>query len=85
MDRRLLWEFIRRFLIYVLPDGFRCIRYFGFLGNSHREPKLALRRQLLRMVPAAPTEPPIDYRDRYKALTATSLHQCHSASPAPYL
>ena len=35
-------EFIRRFLIHVLPDGFRRIRYFGFLGNSHRAPKLAL-------------------------------------------
>jgi Putative transposase len=26
-------EFIRRFLIHVLPDGFHRIRYFGFLGN----------------------------------------------------
>ena len=29
-------EFIRRFLIHVLPDGFHRIRYFGFLGNCHR-------------------------------------------------
>ena len=27
-------EFIRRFLIHVLPDGFHRIRYFGFLGNA---------------------------------------------------
>ena len=29
-------EFIRRFLVHVLPDGFRRIRYYGFLGNCHR-------------------------------------------------
>jgi hypothetical protein len=69
-------EFIRRFLIHVLPDGFHRIRYFGFLGNSHRARKLALCRELLRMSPAAPAKPPADYRDRYEALTGRSLHQC---------
>ena len=39
-------EFIRRFLIHVLPDGFHRIRYFGFLGNCHRARKLALCREL---------------------------------------
>ena len=29
-------EFIRRFLIHVLPDGFHRIRYYGFLANRHR-------------------------------------------------
>ncbi|HEY1413177.1 MAG TPA: IS91 family transposase, partial [Rhodopila sp.] len=61
-------EFIRRFLIHVLPDGFRRIRYFGFLGNSHRARKLALCRELLRMAPATPAEPPAGYRDRYETL-----------------
>jgi Putative transposase/Transposase zinc-binding domain len=69
-------EFIRRFLIHVLPDGFHRIRYFGFLGNSHRARKLALCRELLRMTPAAPADPPADYRDRYEALTGRSLRQC---------
>ena len=69
-------EFIRRFLIHVLPDGFRRIRYFGFLGNSHRARKLALCRELLRMAPATPAEQPADYRDQYQALTGTSLRQC---------
>ena len=40
-------EFIRRFLIHVLPDGFHRIRYYGFLGNCHRARKLALCRDLL--------------------------------------
>jgi Putative transposase/Transposase zinc-binding domain len=40
-------EFIRRFLIHVVPDGFQRIRHFGFLSNRHRKKKLALCRQLL--------------------------------------
>lgn len=70
-------EFIRRFLIHVLPDGFHRIRYYGFLANHHRAQKLARCRELLRMAPAEPTpEPPPDYRDRYEALTGRSLHRC---------
>ena len=71
-------EFIRRFLIHVLSDGFQRIRYFGFLGNCHRTRKLALCRQLLGMTQAEPVaaDPPADYRDRYEALTGRSLREC---------
>jgi hypothetical protein len=69
-------EFIRRFLVHVLPDGFHRIRYFGFLGNCHRARKLALCRELLRMAPAAPANPSADYRHRYETLTGISLRQC---------
>src|SRR5262249_42904184 len=40
-------EFIRRFLLHVLPSGFHRIRYYGFLGNRHRKEKLEQCRQLL--------------------------------------
>ncbi len=40
-------EFIRRFLMHILPRGFTRIRYFGFLANRHRAQKLATIRQLL--------------------------------------
>jgi hypothetical protein len=40
-------EFIRRFLLHVLPGRFVRIRHFGFLGNRQRTKKLALCRQLL--------------------------------------
>jgi putative transposase/transposase-like zinc-binding protein len=40
-------EFIRRFLLHVLPDGFMRIRHFGLLSNCHREEKLELCRSLL--------------------------------------
>lgn len=69
-------EFIRRFLVHVLPDGFHRIRYFGFLGNCHRTQKLARCRELLGMVPAAPANPPADFRDRFEALTGRSLREC---------
>ena len=71
-------EFIRRFLIHVLPDGFHRIRYYGFLGNSHRARKLARCRELLEMAPtgSAVDPQPADYRDRYAALTGRSLREC---------
>lgn len=70
-------EFIRRFLLHVLPDGFQRIRYYGFLGNRYREEKLACCRQLLGM-PANPphTEESKDYRERYEELTGCSLREC---------
>ena len=40
-------EFMRRFLLHVLPSGFHRIRHFGFLANGHRAARLALCRQLL--------------------------------------
>jgi hypothetical protein len=43
------FEFIRRFLLHTLPDGFHRIRHYGFLANSRRAAKLALCRRLLDM------------------------------------
>lgn len=40
-------EFIRRFLIHSLPDGFHRIRHYGFLANGCRRTRLAKIRQLL--------------------------------------
>ena len=40
-------EFIRRFLLHVLPSGFVHIRHFGFLANRNRKESLALCRSLL--------------------------------------
>jgi hypothetical protein len=71
-------EFIRRFLLHVLPAGFQRIRYYGFLGNRYRKEKLARCRQLLGMPPCpAPVEAtPQPYEERYEALTGVSLRQC---------
>jgi len=42
-------EFLRRFLLHVLPRGFVRIRYYGFLANRCREKKLELARRLLNV------------------------------------
>ena len=71
-------EFIRRFLLHVLPDGFQRIRHYGLLANRHRATKLALCRTLLAEpdpVVKIP-DPPRDYRDRYQLLTGKSLRDC---------
>jgi hypothetical protein len=73
-------EFIRRFLLHVLPEGFQRIRYYGFLGNRYRKEKLARCRHLLGMpayeVQLPAKEAALDYRERYEALTGVSLRRC---------
>jgi Putative transposase/Transposase zinc-binding domain len=44
-------EFIRRFLVHVLPKGFVRIRHFGFMANAQRSASLQRCRQLLRTSP----------------------------------
>jgi hypothetical protein len=51
-------EFIRRFLLHVLPDGFMRIRHYGYLANRHRRQKLATCRHLLGA--ATPMKPEAD-------------------------
>ena len=46
-------EFIRRFMMHVLPNGFVRIRYYGFLANAHRQQQLSKIRQLLSVPQAA--------------------------------
>jgi len=71
-------EFIRRFLLHVLPDGFQRIRHYGLLANRYRAAKLTRCRQLL--AEPAPVvkrqDAPLDYRDRYQLLTGKSLRDC---------
>jgi Putative transposase/Transposase zinc-binding domain len=68
-------DFMRRFLLHSLPDGFHRIRHLGFLANGHRTAKLALCRHLLA-VPPAETPPPQSYRERYEQLTGEALDVC---------
>jgi hypothetical protein len=49
-------EFIRRFLIHVLPHGFHRIRHYGLLASGNRAANIAHARQLLAM-PSRPKEP----------------------------
>jgi hypothetical protein len=48
-------EFIRRFLIHVLPDGFHRIRHYGLFANANRTGNIALARRLLGVPDPAPS------------------------------
>jgi hypothetical protein len=48
-------EFIRRFLLHLLPEGFMRIRHFGFLANRSRKLKLDRCRVLLDLAQPSPT------------------------------
>jgi len=50
-------EFIRRFLIHVLPQGFHRIRHYGLFANTARAANLAKARALLDVPPAPPPQP----------------------------
>jgi hypothetical protein len=50
-------EFLRRFLLHVLPSGFMRIRHFGLLANRHRKPKLERCRELLGHPPPSERTP----------------------------
>ena len=45
-------EFIRRFLLHVLPYGFHRIRHYGLIANAGRKDNLQRARELLMRIPA---------------------------------
>ena len=70
-------EFMRRFLLHVLPSGLQRIRHYGLLANRTRDTKLKRCRELLEVAPPPPNEHEgEDYRDRYLRLTGVSLVDC---------
>ena len=71
-------EFIRRFLLHVLPSGFVRIRHFGLLANCHRETNLALCRQLLGVPQVGPLQSstPDGCKALYETLAGESLTLC---------
>ena len=91
-------EFIRRFLLHILPSGFVRIRQFGFLANRARGKKLALCRALL----GAPSPAKTAVIDHGRELEEQDDRRCpacktghmilvrivrlaHSAAPSPRL
>jgi hypothetical protein len=70
-------EFIRRFLLHALPDGFHRIRHYGFLANSSRGDSLALCRRLLEArVTSAVREPADNHIQGDRPLTAADFAIC---------
>jgi len=71
-------EFIRRFLLHVLPDGFVKIRHYGLLASGNVRTKLAEARRLLEAEEkSASAQPPEQtWKERLLALAGVDLTTC---------
>jgi hypothetical protein len=71
-------EFLRRFLLHVLPRGFVRIRYYGWLSSRSRSPALDQCRQLLGAPPRVPSAPVVAAEE-----DARELDDCDGDVRAP--
>lgn len=73
-------EFIRRFLLHVLPDGFVKIRHYGILSNRNRKSKLTRCMKLLRV------DPPDRNREKHREPWENLLERITGVDPriCPY-
>jgi hypothetical protein len=69
-------EFIRRFLLHVLPYGFQRIRHFGILANRYKAQALGRCRALLGLDPALPKPEPKTPREWMLELTGQDVTRC---------
>jgi hypothetical protein len=69
-------EFIRRFLLHALPDGFHRIRHYGFLANGSRGDNLARCHWLLDARDTGACEPAHNHPKGERPLTATDFAIC---------
>jgi hypothetical protein len=67
-------EFIRRFLMHVLPDRFVRLRHYGLLANPRRKANLEHCRKLLNVSP--PSSPQQDWKERYQTVTGKAADLC---------
>jgi hypothetical protein len=68
-------EFIRRFLLHVLPSGFRKIRHYGFLSPASKKIKLKLCMKLLG-VKQSNTQITLSTRNLLLIITGKDIHTC---------
>jgi hypothetical protein len=69
-------EFIRRFLLHVVPHSFRRIRHFGFLANRCKKQDLARCRELLGLDAALPEISEDTLQEKMLRLTGIDITQC---------
>jgi hypothetical protein len=68
-------EFIRRFLLHVIPKGFVRVRHFGFLANRSKS-RLSKCRQLLDLDPIVPKLAQRSVHEIMLQLTGIDISQC---------
>jgi Putative transposase/Transposase zinc-binding domain len=74
-------EFLRRFLLHVLPDAFKKIRHYGLYAGAHVDTKLAVARALLAPTPPEPREDVREtdtgeWQDALERLTGRDVGRC---------
>ena len=76
-------EFLRRFLLHVVPRGFRRVRHYGLLANCRRTETLARCRELLAVAsppPPPPAEPLAEAVRRLMDIDIARCPQCGKAT-----
>jgi rubrerythrin len=73
-------EFIRRFLIHVLPSGFHRIRHYGLFANKVRAMHMARAQQLLQQIPSDSTANNADNEH-----AATAVYRCTSCGAPMFI
>jgi len=68
-------EFIRRFLMHVVPSGFVRIRHYGFLANRNRAASIPLIQSTVASLPAPPSDTMLSKSSETVA-NDDSLHRC---------
>ena len=69
-------EFIRRFLLHVLPNGFMKIRYFGFLSHKNKKQAIPLLRKLIDPHAKLPEKIKETIFEMMLRLTGTDINCC---------
>ena len=77
-------EFMRRFLVHVLPKGYMRIRHFGLLGNRYRKEKIALIRQLEKIVIEYQAKEEETWQELLKRATGIDISRCSKCSDGEY-
>jgi hypothetical protein len=70
------FEFIRRFLLHILPDNFVKIRHYGILSNCNRKTKLKRCQELLNVKQEVEPKTTASWEELYLELTGTDLRLC---------
>lgn len=78
-------EFIRRFLLHVLPRGFSRIRYSGYLANSRRKRNLKIIRRLTGTLERKNRLAGMNVRERIKAIFHIDICKCPNCSTDMYI
>jgi hypothetical protein len=71
-------EFIHRFLLHILPNGFMKIRYFGFLAHTNKRKSIPLLRQLIGSSAELPEKIEETVQEQPPKTCFTQSHAKHS-------